>query len=189
MKKALLLLAATGLLQAAENQGVTIAYLKDHQDLIPQVVDIWYSGQKNLPVKPTEGMTAALKEHCNIDKLKMCLIALENGEAIGMIRLVDVWTKDPETSPWIAAHPEITPWVCGLIIKESHRRRGIGHQLVNAVKENATKLGYNALYLGADDEYKEIYAKHNCQVIAETTFRGDPTTIMEYAIPQKTLTN
>lgn len=186
MKKTLLLLAITGLLQAAEEKTLTVDYLKNHQDLIPKVVDIWYSGQKNLPVKPTEGMTAALQKHCNDKALPICLIALEDNEPVGMVRLVKEWTTDPEVSPWIAAHPEAFPWICGLIVKESHRRRGIARTLVDAVKAIALEMGSTTIYLGADDNdpYKAVYAKHGCVEIAQTTFRGESMTVMKYEIKE-----
>lgn len=186
MKKAFLLLAATGLLQAAEEKTVTIDYLKNHPHLVSKVVDLWYSGQKNLPVKPTEDMTEKLHEHCNDDKLPMCLIALDGDEAVGMIRLIENWSPKslPEIAEWTAAHPEASPWLCGLIVKASHRRRGIAHKLIAKLEQKALGLGKSTLYLSADDEIKGMYSTYGYEDVATIPSEDGCETIMKRLIAQ-----
>jgi GNAT superfamily N-acetyltransferase len=170
--------------------STTIELLKNYPDLIPDVIDLWYNGtvKKAYPIKPTEGMTACLTGHLNNDTYPLCFIALNDNKVVGMVRFIKEWTTDPNVSPWIAENSgTIYPWICGLVVDESYQRQGIGKQLALKVIDKAKEMGCKHVYIGADmnDPYGKVYEKYGCINIAETTFRGAPTTIYQYCIDQQ----
>lgn len=172
------------------SDDVIIKTLDEKPELLEEVVDLWWSGQENAQkhVKPASRMITAMEKHLNHDTLPLCLIALKGEQLIGMARLVATWTDDPAVAPKIAAHaPDVakpgddvwSPWLCGLIVHEKHRKQGVAHKLIVAIKEKARGLGHNVLYLGTKDtELELMYRRRGFVTFNEDSFRGHTEMLM-----------
>jgi GNAT superfamily N-acetyltransferase len=84
------------------------------------------------------------------DSMPMTLIALNNNVCIGAVSLIasDLHTR-----------PELSPWLSSLYVRPEDRKKGIGQQLIDAIKKIALKMGYTSLYLrteGAANYYKKL---------------------------------
>lgn len=73
-----------------------------------------------------------------IERLPVCLIAVENDECIGAISLVESDLRQLK---------EFTPWIVSLYVKEEMRNRGIGQLLINEIIKVAKGFGYHRIYL------------------------------------------
>ena len=73
--------------------------------------------------------------------IPLCFVALELGEPVGTINLID--NDDPSRT-------HLHPWLAALVVIESHRGQGIGAALVARLLDAAARLGYGEVYLGTD---------------------------------------
>ena len=116
---------------------IKIKYLSQFSDQIPALAKIWVEtiGKEFHPNISLEDMQNKLKTRLNEESLPLTYIALDDDKAVGMCTL-----RDGEGS-------ELFPWLGGLCVTESHRKRGIGKLLINVVKTKAYKMGFRKLYL------------------------------------------
>lgn len=127
-----------------------ISYLADHQSVIPTVSDWFYREWGYLhPERIKQDVFRLISERTNKNKIPVALVAFEGKELIGTICLK---VNDMET------RPELTPWLTGLYVKESWRKRGVGSALVNATEKKALELGLNHLFLYTP-ESENFYTK------------------------------
>lgn len=68
----------------------------------------------------------------------MHFVYLDEGECVGTVSLVE---ED------LAERKSLGPWMASLVVKESHRKRGIGRTLVLEAMAKAKELGYERIYL------------------------------------------
>ena len=92
------------------------------------------------------------------DKLPVTLVAIEDSFCAGVISLV---ANDLKVR-------EHTPWLSSLYVRPAYRKKGIGEELVEAIKETARKLGYNELYLRTEHA-QEYYIKLGWEEIETLT--------------------
>ncbi len=88
-----------------------------------------------------EKMATRLSQASSPDALPLCLIALQGGELIGAINLVD--NDDDDHTDW-------HPWLAGMVVAAPHRGQGIGSQLVRALLVEAKRLNFDRVYFGTD---------------------------------------
>lgn len=187
MKALMTLCCAVSFMHAADTE-ITVAPLKYYPGLISEVIELWWQGQGELQKthakKPIESMTQNMLTHLNDNTLPLCLIALKQGKLVGMVRLTDVWTNDQTVAPKIGSHPEWSPWVCGLIIDELHRKQGIGNTLLAAIQKKAVELGYRTLYIGAHGDAQAWYERHGYKQFDSDTFRGEHINLLRYDVQE-----
>jgi predicted N-acetyltransferase YhbS len=94
-----------------------------------------------VPGASVETMAARLLQAASADRVPLCLVALQAGEAVGVVNLVD--NDDEQHTDW-------SPWLAGLVVRAGWRGRGVGTALVLALLGHAWRLGYEHVYFGTD---------------------------------------
>ena len=102
------------------------------------------------------------------DSLPLALVASDNGELFGMGALRE---QD------LPGYEEFTPWLCGMLVRPQHRRRGIGSALCHALEEKAWLMGFPVLYLFTLDQQR-LYARLGWQHLQSSSWLGHPVDIM-----------
>ena len=74
----------------------------------------------------------------NAEGCPVAFVSLEAEVATGTVSLVENDLEERQ---------HLFPWLAGLYVEPSHRRRGIGEELVGAVLDHARRCGYAHLYL------------------------------------------
>lgn len=151
-----------------------ITYLKNAPEHVPLLAQWMYDtwGHYN----PTASLNKAmqkLNEHLNEDALPLAYIAIENGSPIGMVCL--------RTNDGIRS--DLSPWLGSLFVKPSHRKKGVGEELIKTVVNKAKSMGYQNLYLLAfDPTLPNWYQKLGWKLIGNDSLFGHPVTVMELAL-------
>jgi GNAT superfamily N-acetyltransferase len=123
---------------------VHIDYLVDRpQDievLAPALVEHW---RFVLPDDTLEGRKARLAGHLNRSELPIAWVGHQGGSVLGIaaLRLHD-----------LPGHEQLSPWLGGVFVLPSHRRKGIASALCLHVESCAAQLGHTRLYLFTLDQ-------------------------------------
>ncbi|MDO9073119.1 MAG: GNAT family N-acetyltransferase [Rubrivivax sp.] len=94
-----------------------------------------------VPGASVETMAARLLRASQADRVPLCLVALHEGELVGVVNLVDDDDED---------HAEWTPWLAGMVVRQDCRGRGVGSALVRELLVHARRLGFERVYFGTD---------------------------------------
>lgn len=123
-------------------QDFDIIYLADARELVvplaPMFIEEWepYYGRQG----PGDA-ESDLNDCCNRDEIPLALVAVNSdGEILGTASLK---AKSIET------HRHLSPWLAAMFVVERFRGRGVNAALVQAIEENAIRLGYDHIYVGA----------------------------------------
>jgi predicted N-acetyltransferase YhbS len=152
--------------------NVKIAYLKNYQEYVTAVAkwsfDTWSMYN---PQMTRKSQIQKFKLHCNIDRLPLTLVALdENDFIIGMCSLRE---ND-------GIRPDLTPWLASLYVTPEYRNQKVGEKLINAIKRIAKSLDYDFLYLLTfDTKLTNYYANQDWQLIGEDKLNNYPVSILE----------
>lgn len=154
---------------------IEIDLLKNHIDTVPDLAQMWYDGLGKiwLPEVPIVQAEQRFSAHANADKMPLTFVALDEGKAVGMCSLRE---ND-------GIRPDLTPWLGSLAVTEGYRGQGIARQLVDVVKLEARKFGFETLYLFAFDlTIPEYYKSLGWEVIGMDEFKGHPVTVMKIRV-------
>ncbi|MDZ7654275.1 MAG: GNAT family N-acetyltransferase [Burkholderiaceae bacterium] len=93
----------------------------------------------------------------------LSLLALHQGQVIGVVNLVD--NDDKQHRKW-------HPWLAGMVVAETWRGQGGGSALVHAILLRARELRYSRVYFGTDwpGFYARLGAVHHEQPPADFWF-------------------
>lgn len=97
------------------------------------------------------------------------LIAIDGEDVLGTAALV---AADMDS------HPELTPWLASVYIREDQRGLGLGKALVKALMDFAGQQQLPRLYLFTPDQ-EGFYAKLGWKTRVRETYRDTPVTIMQ----------
>lgn len=75
------------------------------------------------------------------DQLPLCRVALSGDTPIGVVNLIDYDDPNPRVG---------SPWLAGMVVVPAWRGRGVGSRLVQAVLDDARRLGQRSVFLGTD---------------------------------------
>jgi GNAT superfamily N-acetyltransferase len=148
---------------------VHICYLAERpefaEQLIPYLLEHW---NYVLPHETAADRAIKFKAHQNFDALPIAWLAYEGNEALGTaaLRTCDLEGRDDHS-----------PWLGGVFVKPSHRKRGIASALCSVVEAKAHALGKSRLFLvthGQEDFYERLGWQHKEAV----TWQGHPCSIM-----------
>lgn len=103
------------------------------------------------------------------DTYQVALVAELDGEAVGTCLLID---REPVTR-----HPDLTPFLAGLFVVETARRRGVGAALVRAAEDQARSHGFARLYLYTDTA-RAFYERLGWRLLEAFDWEGDPFSLM-----------
>ncbi|MCC6501075.1 MAG: GNAT family N-acetyltransferase [Anaerolineales bacterium] len=117
---------------------ITIGFLADHLDTVPTLAkwfrDQWTSYYADWSQAEIEN---DFFEDATRDRLPCRLVAFESGELAGTIILRENGNEDLQ---------EFQPELGGLFVVESHRKHGVGAELVRAGMKLALGQGYETVY-------------------------------------------
>lgn len=129
-----------------------IGYLADHPAFVAILAPaIWEHWREALPEDTTiEHRIAKLRQHMQKAALPMALVAHEQGEVLGTasLRLHDLEGRE-----------DLSPWLGGVFVLQNHRGKGVASMLCRAIKQTASDMGIEALYLFTPDQqnlYKRL---------------------------------
>lgn len=151
---------------------ITIDLLKNHQYTAPDLAQMWYEGLGRiwLPEVPLSQAETRFRKHANADSMPLTYVALHEGKAVGMCSLRE---ND-------GIRPDLTPWLGSLGVAEGYRGQGIARQLIEVIKQEAKKFGFDTLYLFAFDRtIPDYYHVLGWQIIGMDYFNGHPVTVMK----------
>jgi predicted N-acetyltransferase YhbS len=111
---------------------------------------------RDVPGASVASMQTRLAGGVRADVLPLSLVALHEGQVIGVVNLVD---NDDEQ------HPQWHPWLAGMVVAEPWRGQGAGSALVLALLHRARELRYPCVYFGTDGPgfYTRLGAVHHEQ--------------------------
>lgn len=143
---------------------LTITHLHEtpaHRQAVAEM--IWREFWTDVPGATTQGMADRLAKAGRPDAVPLCLVALHEGQPIGVVNLVE---NDDDV------HVDWTPWLAGLVVAEPWRGRGVGSALVGRLLDEARRLGIQQVYLGTDGPgfYTRLGAVHHLQHSADFWF-------------------
>ncbi|RYX80132.1 GNAT family N-acetyltransferase [bacterium] len=113
-----------------------------------------------------------LTSRLNQDELPICLVAHESGEFLGTASVV---------IEELASHPHLSPWLSGVLVQPTHRRRGIGKALVASCVHFAADLGFEQMYLFTP-ESKAFYGRLGWQPFESVSRANSSGTIMSRSV-------
>ncbi len=146
-----------------------IESIADHLDLIDTIAgwhwDEWGGVD---PGGSLESWTEGLQQRTNRDRIPTTFVALDGDELLGSVTLVE---HDMDT------HLEVSPWVAGVYVRPSARRRGVASALVRHAVREAREMRITRLHLYTSTA-RDLYEKLGWQPIADDHYEGQPVTIM-----------
>ena len=114
-------------------------YLADHPEFVP-VLAAWHHAEwaRYYDHWPLEHVAAELASHTGPCRVPTTFVAVEDGRPIGSARLIAA-----DLEGW----EHLSPWLASVFVTPQRRGEGIGTRLVERVVEEATRLGFPAVYL------------------------------------------
>ena len=83
-----------------------------------------------------------LRECCNCDQLPIGLVALNaSGTVLGTAAL---------KSESVGAELGVGPWLAALLVPHEHQNKGVGTALVDAIENEARRLGFESIFTSTD---------------------------------------
>jgi N-acetylglutamate synthase-like GNAT family acetyltransferase len=146
-----------------------ISYLADVPDLaeqlVPGLLDHW---RYVFPNHTASDRIAKFELHRNRDDLPIAWIAHEGTTAIGTaaLRVHDLEGRE-----------DLSPWLGGVYVQPSHRRRGIASELCRVVETKAHDLGIERLYLFTHGQ-ERLYAQLGWELLENTMWHGHLCSVM-----------
>lgn len=154
---------------------ITIDLLKNYPDKTPDIVDIWYEtlGKKWMPDVCLDEVTQRFQAHLNDNLLPLTYLAMDEKKPVGIcsLRIND------------GIRPDLSPWLGSLAVNPAYQKRGIARQLIDAVKEKASSLGFQKLYLFTfDTQIADYYTRLGWKRIDMDDYSGHSVTVMEIPV-------
>jgi len=148
-----------------------IEYLADHLEHLATLAE-WQHQEwgHHRPGDTVEARMVRLRRYAQRDRIPLTVIALDGGQLLGAASLIE---HDMET------RLDLTPWLAGVFVGESYRRRGIGAELVRRIMAEAGKLDVPLLYLYTVHS-EQFYAALGWTSVGRTPYRKQNVVIMTY---------
>jgi N-acetylglutamate synthase-like GNAT family acetyltransferase len=147
---------------------IRIKLLADAEEFIPAIARWHYVEWPEIFPDPRY-VEERLKGRLQKTTLPLTLVAMEKGMPVGCVSL-----KQQE----IKKLPHLTPWLASLIVKKSHRGKGIGKRLLSAAEKKAKALGFKSLYLYTTTAQK-FYEENGWTEVQRMTRRGNKIVVLE----------
>jgi N-acetylglutamate synthase-like GNAT family acetyltransferase len=147
-----------------------IGYLADHPEFVPVLAPaIWLHWREALPEDTTvEHRVVKLQQHMQKAQLPIALIAHQQGEVLGTASLRHHDLEGRE---------DLSPWLGGVFVMHNHRGKGVASALCQAIKQKASSLSIESLYLFTTDQQR-LYERLGWHTIEAATWRGKCSNIM-----------
>jgi predicted N-acetyltransferase YhbS len=148
---------------------IEIAYLNDHEALIPRLAQLHSDEWSHLYLN--WDATTAIAEfavHQTNGSIPATLIALRSGELVGSVSLI----YDD-----LAGWEYLNPWLASLYVLPEYRGQGIGSQLVTAADELLVGGMADAAFLFTETR-EAFFTKLGWKWFAASSVFGNPVTVM-----------
>jgi predicted N-acetyltransferase YhbS len=162
-------------MNAQNKKAITIKLLKDQQNCISELADIWCNelGKIWLPDVKKNRIIDNLNLHLNSESLPLTFVAFADDTPVGMCSLRE---ND-------GIRPDLMPWMGSLVVSSEYQNRGIGSLLIQTTIDKAQRMGFEKLYLFAFDKtIPNYYLKLGWNVIGTDNFKGHPVTVMDISL-------
>lgn len=146
-----------------------ISYLADHPEFIsvlaPAVFEYWHTVLRD---ETLDSRISKLQSHLNKEVLPIAWVAHDKGEVFGTaaLRLNDLDGSE-----------NLSPWLGGVFVLPSHRRRGVASALSIFVEQQAWLRGYETLYLFTPNQ-QALYGRLGWVESEKLTWQGLKSSIM-----------
>ncbi len=143
--------------------------LRLHMNLIEEIARLhqaeWVHFDPDLTV---EARVVALTNAAGDEGIPSVFVAIENSKFCGSAALVE---QDMEN------HPELSPWLAAVFVKEAWRGRGIAKSLIQYCEREAQRAGICRLYLSTEFASK-LYASLGWKTIESCLYKGVDVDVM-----------
>lgn len=154
---------------------LTIAYLADHPQYIPQLAQWLHEQFGYLSTATTLDMRIERLQHnCKRHAVPSTFIALRGDALVGSAALV---VSD------MSIRPNLTPWLASVYVAPEAREQGIGRALVHHVAADAAAQGHPRLWLYTSDDRLRFYGAMGWQITEAVEYRGFPMFVMALDLP------
>lgn len=153
------------------NNKVEIKYLADCQQHIDSLAELWYQEiSRHWVAGASVAKTKSrLIEHLNTIKMPLAVVALQDGNPVGMACL-------RETD---GIRDGVTPWLGSLVVRPECRHEKVGESLIETIKTKAKLLKYETIFLLAfDPTIPNWYAKLGWQPAGYDELFGHRVAVM-----------
>lgn len=148
---------------------VTIDYLGDHAELIPQLAEaLQLQWREVWPERTLEWRIERLRAHMNRTSLPIGWVALDGAALLGTAAL---------RSTDFVGFEQLSPWLGGVFVLPDFRGRGVGAELCAQVEQAAAGMGVEKLYLGTFDN-QSWYQSLGWRLFEEATLKGRRCDVM-----------
>lgn len=158
-----------------KHHEIEIKLLTECKEHIPVLADLWYEGisKQWVPHASIERAKQSLHEHLHHNMMPLTLVAVVNGEAIGMASLRE---NDGIRS-------DLFPWLGSLVVHPYHQRQKVGEKLIDSIKNQTKVFGHKELFLLAfDATIPNWYSRLGWKVIGNDKLFDHPVVVMRVDI-------
>lgn len=147
-----------------------ICDLREHPEHIV-ALSAWHHAEWSYlnPGKTLEDRINKMRDYLGDNKIPTMLIAIEGDDLLGSAALIE---SDMDT------HPELTPWLANVYVREDKRGLGVGGKLVRAIMQLAKDYQLPRIYLFTPDQ-EAFYAKMGWTRLSHENYHNAPVTIMQ----------
>ena len=149
------------------NTGETrIEYLADHPTYVEKVARLKYAHwRQTSPDRPHKVWVDEIRHSARKGELPLTFIALESGELLGFVTLVEIPEK---------AGIEKGVWLITLYVREGHRGVGFGARLAQRCLIEARRMGYKAVQLWTESAgLTDYYRRQGWRVVTRDGVSGE----------------
>ncbi len=105
---------------------------------------------------------------CNRDQIPIALVAIDaERNVIGTAAL---------KSESVGSEPGQGPWLAAFLVGTDHRGKGVGTSLVEAIEQEAFRLGFQTIYTSTDAA-KGIYRRRGWEALNQVSSLRGPITV------------
>ena len=153
-------------------RDVVIEYLADRAEFVEQLARLSWKEWQEVYQQRKQTLEDCLKNYrkrMNTDRLPLTLVALHDGELVGMVSLK---FHDMDT------RPDLDPWLGGLLVIPEWRNGGVGTMLMHRATEEALRLNVPRLYLWTHSA-EGLYQKLGWQIVERANYFGKEAVVMQ----------
>jgi GrpB-like predicted nucleotidyltransferase (UPF0157 family)/N-acetylglutamate synthase-like GNAT family acetyltransferase len=136
-------------------------YLSEYPEAVPTVARWWFEAWGPTTSCPTaEALARVLATELHRDELPVQIVAVENGDVVGVVVLKDHELKQQ--------FPGLRYWLGNVFVRPDWRGRGVGAALVKRAEGSALAMGIATLHLATDRVDGGLYTRLGYRVLERT---------------------
>jgi predicted N-acetyltransferase YhbS len=150
---------------------MVVRYLSERPDKLPTVARWLFEQFGHLsPGASIERSERRMAERLSAEGCPVAFVCLDGEVPTGTASLV---MNDLEE------RPHLSPWLAGLYVEPTYRRRGIGAELVHATLNHAKRCGYDHLYLFTPNK-QSFFTRLGWRQFERLTHHSVDVSVMSY---------